>query len=376
MNKEFHALSLILTATVSMAVGAGLMYYKNKDQLSFMKKYPQYLEAQELMKDSEVGLPEVTDDVTVYNSYLSLYNDRYTSVDAKMTTQEYNVSHANTSPASFGTGFKVAYDPEDGYSFSEITEGMAASEAGLKAGDIILAVNGEDEGANEKFIRGLAAKEGTTVDLVIQRSGKNFSVKLPITCDVLASSGVTEKMYGDILYLKLESISIFSASGIEDVLNNNSPNSLVLDLRQNGGGDVDQAVKIADYFIDEAEVVLTNKAGNSTTYKSTDGKTYDLPMVVLIDAKTASSGEILTSLLKQYADATLIGKNTFGKGIYQNNGTINGATLRYTAGTFTVGDWPCWQGVGIAPDIEVKMDPDIIGTDDDIQLQKALELLG
>ncbi|MBP3248840.1 MAG: PDZ domain-containing protein [Butyrivibrio sp.] len=376
MNKEFHALSLILTATVSMAVGAGLMYYKSKDQLSFMEKYPQYLEAQELMKDSEVGLPEVTDDVTVYNSYLSLYNDRYTSVDAKMTTQEYNVSHANTSPASFGTGFKVAYDPKVGYSFSEITEGMAASEAGLKAGDIILAVNGEDEGANEKFIRGLAAKEGTTVDLVIQRSGKYFSVKLPITCDVLASSGVTEKMYGDILYLKLESISIFSASGIEDVLNNNSPSSLVLDLRQNGGGDVDQAVKIADYFIDEAEVVLTNKMGNSTTYKSTDGKAYDLPMVVLIDAKTASSGEILTSLLKQYADATLVGKNTFGKGIYQNNGTINGATLRYTAGTFTVGDWPCWQGVGIAPDIEVKMDPDLIGTDEDIQLQKALEILG
>ena len=352
------------------------MYYKNKDQLSFMEKYPQYLEAQELMKDSEVGLPENADDVTVYNSYLSLYNDHYTSVEAKKTTQEYNLSHANTSPASFGTGFKVAYDPKVGYSFSEITEGMAAAEAGLKAGDIILAVNGEDEGANEKFIRGLAAKDGTTVDLVIQRSGKNYSVKLPITCDTLASSGVTEKMYGDTLYLRLEGINGFVPALVEESMNNNSPRSLVIDLRQNGGGDVDPAVRIADYFIDEAEVVLTNKAGNSTTYKSNDGRAYDLPMVVLIDAKTASSAEILTSLLKQYADATLVGKNTFGKGIYQNNGMVNGATLRYTAGTFTVGDWPCWQGVGIAPDIEVKMDPDLIGTDEDIQLQKALEILG
>lgn len=376
MNKEFHALSLILTATVSMAVGAGLMYYKNKEQLGFMKKYPQYLEIQEYMKDSAVGLPDEADDEVVYNSFLTLYNDKYTDVFHNETAQEENVARVNNSPASFGTGFKIMYDEAKGYCFSEIEVSSPASAAGLEPDDIIVSVNGNDENNDEDFIRGLAVKDGTSLDLVVSRNGKNYSVRLTVSCDTQAAAGVSEEKYGNLIYLRLDNINNFTTGEVDKALGASDAKSLIIDLRQNSGGDTDSVVNLADLFVDKAQVVVKQKNGEEFKYPTNDGKSYELPIVVLTDEKTASAAEILTSFLKQYANAQIVGENTFGKGIIQNVATFNGYNLRYTVGTFTVGDWPCWQGVGIAPDIEVKMDPDLIGTDDDIQLQKALEILG
>ena len=106
-----------------------------------------------------------------------------------------------------------------------------------------------------------------------------------------------------------------------------------------------------------------------------DGKLTDAPVVLLTNEKTASAAEIFTALLKQYDDATIVGTNTFGKGIFQNVATFHRNVIHYTDGYFKVGDWDCWQGVGIAPDIDVEMDSALIGTSEDVQLQKALELL-
>ena len=99
-------------------------------------------------------------------------------------------------------------------------------------------------------------------------------------------------------------------------------------------------------------------------------------VVLLVNNNTASSAEIFTAALKQHIEVTIVGENTRGKGVYQIVNLLdNGDQFKYTAGTYTVGDWECYQGVGIAPDVEVPMDRELIGTDDDIQLKKALELL-
>jgi len=102
-----------------------------------------------------------------------------------------------------------------------------------------------------------------------------------------------------------------------------------------------------------------------------------MPMVVITNEKTMSAAEILTALLKQYGeDVKLVGTKTYGKGIFQKEKELsNGGILRYTAGYITVGDWECYQGKGIEPDYEVEMDSSSIGSDDDIQLKKALKLL-
>ena len=96
----------------------------------------------------------------------------------------------------------------------------------------------------------------------------------------------------------------------------------------------------------------------------------------MINDGTASASEIFTAVLKKNADATLVGTNTYGKGVFQREMLLsNGGHLHFTAGTFEVEGWDNWDGVGIAPDVEVPMDKELIGTDNDIQLKKAIALL-
>ena len=103
-------------------------------------------------------------------------------------------------------------------------------------------------------------------------------------------------------------------------------------------------------------------------------------IIILVNEKTASSAEIFTSAMKQFynGEVTTIGTTTQGKGTFQKIQYLSDNELvKYTAGYYTIGNWDCYDGIGITPDIEVSMDylPDIICTDNDIQLQKALELL-
>lgn len=377
MDKQLHTLSLILTATVSMAVGAGLMYYKNRDEIKFMKQYPQYLEMQELMKDTDTGLPGDPGTEVVFDSYLRLYDDKYTYVEREKSPIESSLDRVNGSPAACGMGFQVEYSEEKGYYFSDITEGMPAADQGLEVGDVICEINGNSFSAeNDKFIRDLICKEGTALNITILRNGTLQAVTLNVICDEYAAGGVSSQRVGDVLVIGIEKVSSFAPSYVKELIAANAPSALIFDLRQNPGGETDSAIKISDMFIDGATMNVTQKVGKTIKYSTEDGKDFEIPIVVLVDENTASAAEIITAFLKQYANAQIVGENTFGKGLIQNYATLDGYSIKYTTGTFTVGDWPCWQGVGIAPDIEVKMDPDLIGTDEDIQLQKALEILG
>ena len=139
-------------------------------------------------------------------------------------------------------------------------------------------------------------------------------------------------------------------------------------------------MNIADFFGGECYVTFYCYNGEVEKINTTaDGDSIDANVIVIVNENTASAAEILSSYLKQQVNAIIVGTNTFGKGVFQQDAKLsNGGNLHYTAGYFTVGDWECWQGKGIAPDIEIAMDYDenIIGTDEDIQLQKAIEILG
>lgn len=140
-----------------------------------------------------------------------------------------------------------------------------------------------------------------------------------------------------------------------------------------------EAVQFADYFVGEASLQKNYYTGKTETLKTSDSSgDIDKPVVVLINEKTMSAAEIAAAFLKQYGkDVKLVGQKTFGKGIFQLEEELSdGGKLHYTAGTYTVGDWECYQGKGIEPDVAVEMDPSYIGTDKDVQLKKALELLG
>lgn len=154
----------------------------------------------------------------------------------------------------------------------------------------------------------------------------------------------------------------------------------IIDLRENTGGMTDYCMGMLGYFI-EPQIVGESHyySGDSKQMKTAGTKKTSANAVILVNEQTASSAEIFTAAMKQFYDGevTIIGTQTRGKGSFQEFAYLSDdESFKYTAGTYTVGSWQCYDGVGISPDIEVSMDYDsgITGTEEDIQLGAALDL--
>lgn len=156
----------------------------------------------------------------------------------------------------------------------------------------------------------------------------------------------------------------------------------IIDLRQNIGGMTDYAVNILNNFLSPVDNLVTSYYYDGTSKIrniSGNSKKTSADVVILVNEKTTSAGEIFTSAMKQFYDGnvTIIGTRTRGKGTFQEFMYLSdNEQVKYTAGKYTVGNWQCYDGVGISPDIELSMNyqPEIICTDDDIQFQSALDL--
>lgn len=191
----------------------------------------------------------------------------------------------------------------------------------------------------------------------------------------------TYKMFDDICYINSNHFDMDGIQGFEHAFREcPDAEGFIIDLRDNMGGYTSYSTSSLGHFLGNRDVGMyhyhdgrESKISIGLTQKKTDKK-----VVILVNDKTASASEIFTSAMKQfYEDAVVVGSHTYGKGTFQEYKKISDTEiLKYTTGYYTVGDWQCYDGVGIDPDIEVEMeyDPDIICTDDDIQLQKALDL--
>lgn len=369
---------LILGFACSAGLGAGGTYLANYKKISFMDRYPLILETQDFAeKKLEIGKPENPAEETQINAYLSLYGDKYTRFEPKadIFSKEFIIEETNTSALALGSGLRINFDKNNDLYISEVIPDMPAEKQGLMRGDIIKSIDGEPV-TEFKSAKNLRGEDGTTVDLLIERDGKEVRLTFERVCDTIASGGVTYQKYGNTLYLRLDEIGEFMLEPAKRVLSENSFDSLIIDLRNNPGGAISVGMNFADLFIDKARLTQYDKNGEITALSTTDGVEYDVPIAVLVNGKTISAAEMITAFLKQYADTTIIGTKTFGKAIYQQTGFFKGGTLTYTNGYVTVGDWECYHGIGIEPDIEIDMDGDYIGTEQDVQLDEALKLFG
>ena len=372
---NYKVLAAIVAVFLGMAAGAAGVYFKYKSSIEFGEKYPLVIETYDFMKDVELGVAKDVEDGVQINSYLSLYDDKYTFYEkSDPDSSDWVVEYINTAPTAYGCGFDVAFDDNDRLYFASVNEDMQAYKQGIREGDIVVSV---DELTIETYndARKILGKDGTVSELVLDRNGEEVRIKFTRYNDNDASAHLSYEMFGDIFYVKFDSMNYMHQGRIYEALTENTYDSLIIDLRDNGGGHTQVAAYLADPFVDKITAYMNSYDGTVETYSTVDGVDVDVPIVLLVSEKTASAAEIFTSFLKQGADTTIVGTNTFGKGIFQNEGIFKGGALRYTSGYFTVGNWECWQGVGIEPDVKVEMDSSLIGTDEDIQLQKALELL-
>ena len=332
---------------------------------------------------AENGNPDFDDESAVagaINGYLQGGGDKYTFYYPHYNADpvEDNKSYINSSGTALASGFQVDISDDGNILLTEVTNGFAAYKSGLRTGDIITHIDGVSisEQGFENYANKILGKQDTEVQLTVNRDGEMFELTFKRDHEYIRD--IEWKMLGDTAYIRILKFGTYSAGNMSTAMSKiGDAENFIIDLRNNGGGMGDYMIQAVDYFAGEGSVNYYNSKGEQTDAEYTNEDCLDVPVVILINEKTASAAESFTALCKQFGkNVTLVGTNTFGKGIFQQEADLsNGGKLHYTAGYFTVGDWECWQGVGIAPDIEVEMDNALIGTEDDVQLAKALEIL-
>ena len=262
-----------------------------------------------------------------------------------------------------------------------------AEEAGILPGDIIKKINGveytgEDMTAAANNIKG---EEGSTVTLEIQRGQeiKTFEIKRK---KITTNPVISEKLDSNIGYIEVTSFDEDTAQNFKakyEELKSQGITSLIIDLRNNGGGLVDQALQIADYIVPKGKdlLVTVDKDKNEKIEKSKEDVLIDMPIVVLVNENSASSSEILAGALKDLNEATIVGIKTYGKGVIQQLLTLkSGAGLKVTVEEYYTPNRTKINGVGIEPNEKVELPETVsnhllVQRDQDTQLQKAIEIL-
>lgn len=265
-------------------------------------------------------------------------------------------------------------------------KGSPAESAGIKSGDIIKKVDGVEYTGDdfEKISTYIKGKEGTKVNVEIERDKKvlNFEIERKKVELYPVESEILENNIG---YISLPSFDENCSKKFKEnyeKLSKENIKSLIIDLRNNGGGIVDEALNISDYILDKDKTIMitVNKKQDEKIEKTSKGSSVGVPIVVLVNEYTASASEIFAAALKENNKATIIGKTTYGKGVIQELLTLtDGSGIKVTTEEYYTPNRNKINKQGIKPDIEVELPEEKqkynLDKKDDNQLQKAIETL-
>ena len=307
-------------------------------------------------------------DKLIYNAI----NGMLTGLDphsSYMNTQQYADMQVQTSGQFGGLGLEVT--EKDG--LLEIIapiDGTPGARAGIKHDDIILEINGHstDGLALDDAVSKMRGAPGTQITLTIKRNGVNTPIHVTLTREVIKIDDVKDKLFdtpnGPVGYIRLSSFDENADPHIRNAVNDLSQQAhgklhgYILDLRDNPGGLLDQAVAVSNDFLDSGEIVSTHgrhSEDDQVWYAQQSGDiTNNAPIVVLTNAGTASAAEIVTAALQQNRRALVLGTKTFGKGSVQTIMPIdNNGALRLTTALYFTPSGKSIQGFGVSPDVTV-----------------------
>ena len=336
-----------------------------------------------MLEDGYIG--ELNDEEMLemaIKGYVAGVGDEYTVYyTPKEMNQEYDTAMGNY----VGIGIYMVVNYEDGtITVVEAMKGSPAEKAGLQEGDIITKVEGEEitpENVNEMSNK-IKGEEGTKVKLGIKRDEEFFEVE--VKRNKISVSHIKSKMLeNNIAYIQILDFDGGVAKEFKENYNNlksEGATSLIIDIRNNGGGVVDEAIDILEMICDKDSTLLieTDKKGNEKVTKAEEKPIIDIPIVVLVNEKSASASEILAGALKDNNKATIIGKKTYGKGVIQTLYKLSdGSGLKMTTSEYCTPNKDKINKVGIEPNITVELPEDIteLTTENDTQLQRAIEEL-
>jgi carboxyl-terminal processing protease len=379
---SFQVLTIVVAFAMTSAVSfLGGVIYDRQTEDAYSEDFQIFWESWNIIDDEFYGdMP--SDRERVYGAiqgFVTTLNDPFT---AFVVPEQADVHRQFISGKFGGIGASVSIDPNGEPYITRLVRGNPAEEAGLISLDIIRAVDGQPvQGLTlEQVVDMIKGDPGTEVVLTIYRPAEDRTFDQPITRAVIEELTAYSDMVGDVGYLRISSFNAVSASQTQrelEALLAQNPRAIVLDLRGNGGGLLDESVKIADLFLDEGLILSErSRAGEQDRYVSDDGDIgEDVPLVILMDGGSASASEVVAGALQDRDRAILLGQKSYGKGSVQLVHDLpGGEQLRVTVAAWYTPDGRRIHGTGLEPDVVVEGDQfDAQGND--LYFRAALEYI-
>lgn len=370
---------ILITATITFMITSIWMYNYlvrvdiTADTENISRKLQKTRECIEEYYIGEIDNEKMTE--SAIKGYVQGLEDAYTEYLSK---DEYEELLTSVTGDYVGIGIYMYQDNDGNIIVLMPMEGSPAEEADLQTNDIIISINGEDCTNMDISIASskIKGEEGTTVELEVLRG--NETIKKTVerrTVEIKDSR--SEILEGNVGYIELSTfdegcsdnisryLSEFQDKGIEKV---------IINLRNNTGGIVTEAIDFAELFLEKGQVIMRsyNKAEQETVISDNTANHIDMDIVIIVNEYSASATEIVTAALKDNNIATVVGTKTYGKGVMQEIIPHFDGALKITIEEFKTPNGDKINNVGITPDVIVEDD---ITTEEDEQLKAALELL-
>ena len=306
------------------------------------------------------------------------YAQYYTEEEFDTLMEEMNGSYA-------GIGVQIVMTDDNKVEVYKVFKDSPAQEAGVQIKDLIVEAAGvRDFETLDELVSLVRGEIGTTVDLVIERGGEELAMTIERR-EIETESIYYEMLSDTVGYLQIAEFNTSTVQQFEDAieaLEASGMTAIIMDLRDNPGGDYDSVVAICDRVLPEGVIVSVEDRQGGIFTENSDAICLDIPIVILVNENTASAAELFTMTLKDYDMAQIVGTTTYGKGIVQSIfRLIDGSGLKFTTEKYYGPKGNCIQDEGIEPDYIVEFPEEVyedgvITREEDIQLQKAAELLG
>ena len=387
-RKNEYIRGMIVGAAVVIVVGAGWQFYdSHTGSVLSDKEHVQKLKLLEALIDRDY-LGEVDEDQLAEGLYTGLVYGLGDVYSQYYTAEAYEQENSSSAGSYVGIGVTMQKNDEGGVKIVEVYEGGPGEKAGLKDGDIISAIDGTDITEMEvsdvvNLIRD-SGKKQAVLSVHRQNVEKTLELTTEIT-DVELPSVFPEMLDETTGYIRISQFTGVTPKQYEEAfaeLKKQGMERLIVDLRGNPGGLLTSVCDILNTILPEGLIVYTEDKNGNRQEERSEGKTpLDMPFAVLVKENSASASEIFAGAVQDYGIGTIVGTTTYGKGVVQEVLPLkDGSAVKLTVANYYTPKGNSINKVGIKPDVEVKLDPELLNKEEitheeDNQLQAAVKAL-